>query len=92
MFRTIVMVMLFIGTVFVQSGCNAMRESSRQMVDVFKPSDYAEWSDDPWVRQAGVEARGNRPRESTGEPPWLYNTLTSQRARDIDRNMGIDVE
>ena len=93
MFRTIMLVTLLSGIVFSQSGCNAMRENSRQLVDVFKPSDYADWTDDvsdPWIQRAGVEARGNRPLDSIDEPHWFHNMLTTPKARDIERNMGID--
>jgi hypothetical protein len=93
MFRTIVLVSLLIGISFAQSGCTAMRENSRRMVDVFKPSDYADWTNDvsdPWVQEAGAQARGNRPRESLGEPDWFHNMLTSEKARDIERNTGFD--
>lgn len=94
MFRTLIAVLL-IGTFSGMAGCNSMRESSRQMIDVFKPGDYADGTDhfsDPWVQQAGVEARGNRPRESVGEPAMIHNLLTSPKARDIERNVGLDVE
>jgi hypothetical protein len=90
-----VLVALLIGIVFAQSGCNAIRENSRQMVDVFKPSDYADSTDDvsdPWIQQAGVEARGNRPREPIEEPSWYHNLWTTPKTRDIERNMGLDVQ
>lgn len=94
MFRTILSGLLT-ALVVVQAGCNAMRENSRQMIDVFKPGDYEDWTEnstaDPWIRQAGVEARGHRERESVGEPDWFHNRLTSEKARDIERNMGYDV-
>ena len=93
MFRTIMLVSLLTVSAFAQSGCNAMRENSRRMVKVFKPNDYADWTDDvsdPWVQQVGAQARGDRPRESLDEPDWLHNMLTSPEARDIERNMGYD--
>lgn len=92
MFRSTPAVLLA-GMVLALAGCNAMRESSRQMIDVFKPSDYSMGDvEDPWIQRAGVEARGNRPRESVGEPAAMHNFLTSEKARDIERHMGYDVE
>lgn len=94
MLRTLLAVLLT-ATVLSHAGCNSMRESSRQMVSALKPGDYDDGTDDvsdPWIHQAGVEARGNRPRDSVDEPRWFHNMLTTPKARDIERNMGYDVD
>ncbi|QDU36505.1 hypothetical protein Mal4_07910 [Maioricimonas rarisocia] len=47
-------------------------------------------SNDPWVNQAGHEARKHLPREKTNDPLGLRNIFMSERARDIEHNLGID--
>jgi hypothetical protein len=36
-----------------------------------------------------MEARGDRARESSGDPDWYRKYIMSEKARDIERNMGI---
>lgn len=45
-------------------------------------------SSDPWVGQAGAEGRGNRKRESSRDP--LDKILWSEKAHEINRNLGVD--
>ncbi|MGD9856848.1 MAG: hypothetical protein AB7U20_18015 [Planctomycetaceae bacterium] len=53
-------------------------------------ADPSEESSDPWIQQAGSEARGNRPKEKSTEPEWFVNMLRSPKARDIENNLGFE--
>jgi hypothetical protein len=55
-------------------------------------TDREHWADeqaDPWIEEAGVEARGDRARQKDPDP-WFKNYLMSEKARSIERNLGID--
>jgi hypothetical protein len=52
--------------------------------------DPASETGDPWVQQAAAEGRGNRPVEKTVDPLGLRKVFMSEKARDIERNMGIE--
>jgi hypothetical protein len=55
-------------------------------------TDRKHWADetvDPWIDEAGVEARGDRPREKDPDR-WFKNYFQSEKARSIERNLGID--
>jgi len=43
--------------------------------------------EESWVREVGVDARGDRPIEYDTDP--LRNLFTSPKARSIERNLGI---
>jgi hypothetical protein len=63
-----------------------------QFWHALKPGDYADPTanaGDPWIEQAAVEARGDRPREYHEEPAFFHNLVTSEKARSIEENMGI---
>lgn len=79
-------------------GCRAMqtmRGMAQQTFQAFRPTsahydDPTASSGDPWVQQAGVEARGDRPKETANDPLGLRNIFMSEKARSIERNMGIE--
>lgn len=79
------------------SGCAAMKsthELTRQTLRQFsfRPTDYrdtTEEKEDPWS-QVGLEGRGNQPRQKEPDPSWLRNLLSSAKARNIERNVGIE--
>ena len=67
-------------------------KNSGQFWQALKPGDYADPTadaGDPWIQQAAVEARGDRPREYHEEPAFFYNFVTSEKARAVEENMGI---
>ncbi len=43
--------------------------------------------DDSWVREAGIEARGDRPLEHENDS---FRSLMSPKARSIERNLGFE--
>lgn len=45
--------------------------------------------EEKWVEQAGLEARGDRPREMSSEPRWFRQFTMSDEARGIERNLGV---
>ncbi len=79
-------------------GCaawNSTQQMFAQSVHALRPttgnySDPTAQSGDPWVQSAGVEARGDRPKEIVNDPLHLRNIFMSEKARDIERNMGIE--
>ncbi|MBL8852186.1 MAG: hypothetical protein JNG89_21115 [Planctomycetaceae bacterium] len=54
-------------------------------------SDPTKGSDDPWVSNVGDEVsnRGARRSEKSGEPQWFRELTMSDRAREIESNLGI---
>lgn len=79
-------------------GCAAMtvmKSTASDAMSSFRPGnrDYDDPttdSSDPWVQEVGVEARGHQKKDKDGDPAWLRNLLTSQKARDIESNLGIE--
>lgn len=45
--------------------------------------------DDPWVADAGNIARTEHPPEEVRDPLGLRNIFTSEKAREIERNVGV---
>ena len=54
-------------------------------------SDPTKGPDDPWVSNVGdeVTTRGARRSEKSGEPQWFREFTMSDRAREIENNLGI---
>lgn len=89
--------LLLAAGLLAHSGCvfvDGMRDGGRKMVSAFKlqEDDAGARTNDPWVHQAGVEARGDRPREKAVDPAWLRKLTMSEEHRDIERQLGIDEE
>lgn len=75
----------------LQPGCSLMRNwASRAVPNPGEYADHTNDSNDPWVRAVGEEGRGGRPREKVDDPLNLRNMFTSEKSRDIERNLGID--
>ncbi len=55
----------------------------------FKEVDGAK-SDDPWTTQAGTEGRAGRPVEKEYDPLHLKQFMMSEKAREIERNCGVE--
>lgn len=69
----------------VSSGCATDNWS------LFKSGNYADSTagkDDPWTTQAGAEGRGGR-SEKSEEPLWFRKVMMSDRAREIEANLGV---
>jgi hypothetical protein len=66
------------------SGCAATRD----WLSSLKESDSVLRHEDKWVEQAGLEARGDRPREMSTEPRAFRQLIMSEQARGIERNLG----
>jgi hypothetical protein len=70
------------------SGCTATSRFA-----LFKNHDYAdptEGPDEKWISKVGDEGRGQQVREKSEEPRWFREMVMSDRAREIERNLGID--
>lgn len=74
-------------TIAACTGC-----ASSDGLTLFKNRDYAdptEGADDPWTSTAGEEGRRGRPKEKSEEPKWFREFTMSDRAREIENNLGI---
>jgi hypothetical protein len=82
----------FCSVLLVSAGCTF----ASRTVEALRPTSFDAWdpgseeSSDPWVQQAGAEARGHRPVEKEFDPLGLKKVFMSDKARDIERNMGIE--
>ena len=84
------------GGLSLQSGCvvfESARRMTRESFRSLKPRatdmrDSTEEVNHNWD-YVGKEARGNRPREH-GPDPWFKKHFQSEKARSIERNLGID--
>ncbi|WP_437201749.1 hypothetical protein [Planctomicrobium sp. SH664] len=79
--------------VAVLSGCQsfggrtAMKSSWLGDPDASKSP--ADEPSDPWIQEAGTITRAEYTREEVNDPLGLRNVFMSQRARDIERNLGV---
>ena len=73
-------------------GCGAFETTSNfaQSHFVDRPDPTAR-QNDAWVDEAGREARGSKKREVDPDG-WWWKYFTSEKARSIERNMGVDYE
>ncbi|WP_298864882.1 hypothetical protein [uncultured Gimesia sp.] len=79
------------------SGCasiiDPISELNRETLRVFKPKPFdSDWSGEDEIDQwssVGDEARGDRPKESDPDP-WWQQYIMSSKARNIERNLGIE--
>ncbi len=79
------------GLLITLPGCATMSETFTAM----RPptggyQDSTEESSDPWVQAVGDQARGHQIKEKEADPLGLRNLLTSQKARDIESNLGYE--
>ena len=68
--------------------------ASTEGISMFKNRDYAdptEGADDPWISNVGKENenRGIRKSQLSEEPRWFRELTMSDRAREIEANVGI---
>jgi hypothetical protein len=90
--------LLFCLVLACSSGCSlvsSIRGLASQTVESLRPTSFDSWdpgseTGDPWVQQAGAEARGHRPVEKEFDPLGFRQVFMSDRARDIERNLGIE--
>ena len=69
------------------SGCAGI-ESWREHLNSNDYVDGTKQFNDTWVSKAGLEGRGDRPRETDLDSWWTW--FMSPKARDIHRNTGVD--
>lgn len=96
--RRLLILLTICPALFCHAGCTlvtTMQGMATQTVEALRPTSFDGWdpgseTSDPWVQQAGAEARGHRPVEKEYDPLGLKKYLMSDKARDIERNMGIE--
>jgi hypothetical protein len=81
-----VLILLAMASGWTHPGCTATRDWLNSLNE---NDDPAVRHEDEWVEQTGLEARGDRPREMSTEPRWFREFTMSERARSIERNVGI---
>ena len=73
-------------------GCASMQSSTNKMVSAFKSvaeDNPADEPSDPWINETGSYTSAIHPTEPVNDPLKLRNVFMSQRARDIERNLGV---
>lgn len=96
--RNILTLSLFCGLLLFSAGCtlmSTMQGMASQSIAALRPTSMDGWdpgseASDPWVAEVAAEGRGNRPIEKEYDPLGLKKYLMSDKARDIERNMGIE--
>lgn len=68
------------------AGCTATRD---WLAELNGKDDPFVRQEEKWVEQAGLEARGDRPREMATEPRWFREFTMSEEARGIERNLNV---
>lgn len=79
--------LMLLGIAIVLAGCASWDSA----LDAMRPPGYhvtAEEKDDDW-EWVGEEGRAGRPMEHDPDP-WFKYFVQSDRARSIERNLGID--
>lgn len=74
------------------AGCTTNSQSMFKAWSPVKDADYADptsGKDDPWTSQAGSVGRADRPLEKSEEPRWFRKAIMSDRAREIEANLGV---
>ncbi len=67
------------------SGCQSMmRSKAVRSAQADRPS-----KEEPWVRSAGDLARTEHDYEEVHDPLGLRKIFTSEKAREIERNVGV---
>ncbi len=66
-------------------GCQSMVTSKAARIAAQEGSESA----DPWIRSAGDIARTEHTYEEVHDPLGLRKYFTSEKAREIERNVGI---
>ena len=84
---------LLLALVFT-SGCQSAFSQRLRHAFTYRGSDSfrenpADQPSDPWINDAGSVARTEHPAEEINDPLKLRQYFMSQRARDIERNLGV---
>jgi hypothetical protein len=78
--------LLLLGTT---SGCQTMW--SPKLAKSFSATDGRHKpSTDPWITEAGTVARTEHPTDKVDDPLGLRKIFVSEKAREIERNCGVD--
>lgn len=85
LYRWIYSVVLSLMIVLI-SGCSFLKSWASPPTGYV---DGTEVSSEPWTSEAGRTGRGHRDREKDPDS-WWGKWFMSSKARDIERNMGID--
>ena len=75
----------------VMEPVGAMARYAKSLL-TFRPSDYSNPTEeevDPWIEEAGEEARAGQPRQRDPDQ-WYKKYFMSEKARSIERNLGVD--
>lgn len=93
--RSLLLVAALCGLLGAQSGCQMMRSGfagsrlSRLLPPIRTAEPGTDGSSDPWIQQAAAEGRRDHPVEKVNDPLGLRKYVMSDRAREIENNLGI---
>jgi hypothetical protein len=89
--RTLALTLFVAVLIASQSGCNFSRgRLARALPTTGHYDDGTDDSSDPWIAAAADEGRVEFRKEKESDPLGLKKYWMSQKARDIERNMGIE--
>ena len=87
-----------LGCILTSSGCavvDASREVAASVRNAITPRtwDRRDPTDevDSWTSEVGMDARGNRTRDKDPDA-WWGKYVVSDKAREIEKNLGVDYE
>lgn len=93
--RSLLLFAIALGLSTFQVGCNASRGGfagsrlARFLPPIRTAEPGADGSSDPWIQQAASEGRREYAVEKANDPLGLRKYVMSDRAREIERNVGI---
>ncbi len=93
--RSLLLFAMAWGLLAPQIGCNASRGGfagsrlARFLPPVRTSDPGTDGSSDPWIQQAASEGRREYSVEKVNDPLGLRKYVMSDRAREIERNVGI---
>jgi hypothetical protein len=82
---------LMVLMLLMQFGCQSFRNGLARAFPDHKGYDNGtDDTSDPWIAEAGVEGRSEFKTEKEADPFGWRPLLMSQKARDIEKNLGIE--
>jgi hypothetical protein len=72
------------------SGCSTMRGRLARMLPDSQGYDDGTDSSDPWIAEGASEGRAEFTKEKEADPFGIKPLFMSQKARDIEKNLGIE--
>lgn len=88
--RSLLVTLLATTLLLAESGCTTTRRRLARMLPDQRGYDDGTDSSDPWIAEAGGEGRAEFAKEKEADPFGWKPLFMSQKARDIEKNLGIE--